>query len=145
MAGTKLAIPTRRLKSGGRPNCLPHRQQTVEALVILAAFILIASVMILPAQTDWPAYGHDPAGTKYSPLKQITTANLENLHRAWTYHTGETGRQFETTPIVAGGRMYLSTQSGRIVALAPETGAEIWSYDPKGQHAREHRGVSYLP
>jgi len=24
------------------------------------------------AQTDWPAYNHDLAGTRYSPLRQIT-------------------------------------------------------------------------
>src|SRR5262249_7057998 len=57
----------------------------------------------------------------------------------------ETGRQFETTPIVVGGLMYLSTQNGRVVALEPETGTEIWSYDPKSLRPREHRGVSYWP
>ncbi len=35
------------------------------------------------------------------------------LHRAWTYHTGERGRQFETTPMVAGDVMYsLHADSG---------------------------------
>jgi quinoprotein glucose dehydrogenase len=105
-------------------------------------------VVLLPplsAQNDWPAYGHDPGGMRYSPLKQITAANVAKLHRAWTFHTGEAGRQFETTPIVAGGRMYLSTQSGRIVALEPETGKQIWSFDPKVERPREHRGVAYWP
>jgi hypothetical protein len=41
--------------------------------------------------------------------------------------------------------MYLSTQSGRIVALEPEGGSLIWSYDPKVRTPREHRGVSYWP
>ncbi|MBZ5622925.1 MAG: pyrroloquinoline quinone-dependent dehydrogenase [Acidobacteriia bacterium] len=110
--------------------------------------ITIAAVAVLPSlsgQSDWPVYGHDPGGMKYSPLQQIDRSNVGNLHRAWTYHTGEAGRPFETTPLVAGGRMYLSTQSGRIVALAPETGVEIWSYDPKVRRPREHRGVSYWP
>ena len=82
---------------------------------------------------------------RYSPLTQINTRNVAKLHRAWTYHTRDTGRQFETTPIVIGNRMFLSTQSSRIVALEPETGKEIWSYDPKVRRAREHRGVSYWP
>ena len=102
-------------------------------------------VRLAPAQTDWPVYGHDPGGMRYSPLKQIDGTNVAKLRRAWTYHTGESGRQFETTPIVAGGRMYLSTQMGRIVALAPETGKPIWTYDPKVGRSKEHRGVSYWP
>jgi len=82
---------------------------------------------------------------RYSPLVQINTTNVSRLHRAWTYHTGDSGTQFETTPIVAADRMYLSTQSGRIVALEPETGKEIWTYDPKVRRPREHRGVAYWP
>jgi quinoprotein glucose dehydrogenase len=82
---------------------------------------------------------------RYSPLKQITRENVANLRRAWTYHTGERGTQFESTPIVVGGRMYVSTQTGRVVALEPETGKQIWSFDPKNARARENRGVSYWP
>jgi len=108
----------------------------------------ILPLMVLPClfgQTDWPVYGHDPGGMRYSPLAQIDVKTVARLRRAWTFHTGEKGRQFESTPIVAGDRMYLSTQLNRIVALEPETGKEIWSYDPKVQRAREHRGVSYWP
>jgi len=108
----------------------------------------ILPLMVLPClfgQTDWPVYGHDPGGMRYSPLAQIDVKTVARLRRAWTFHTGEKGRQFESTPIVAGDRMYLSTQLNRIVALEPETGKEIWSYDPKVRRAREHRGVSYWP
>ena len=97
------------------------------------------------SQTDWPAYGHDAGGMRYSPLTQINPKNVSKLHRAWIYHTGDTGNQFETTPIVAGNRMYLSTQIGRVVALEPETGKEIWTFDPKVRRPREHRGVAYWP
>jgi quinoprotein glucose dehydrogenase len=96
-------------------------------------------------QEDWPTYGHDPGGMRYSPLTQINTNNVAKLRRAWTYHTGDTGNQFESTPIVVGNRMYFSTQISRIVALEPETGKEIWTYDPKVRRPREHRGVSYWP
>jgi quinoprotein glucose dehydrogenase len=106
---------------------------------------LVTLPRLASSQTDWPVYGHDPGGMRYSPLKQINAANVSKLRRAWTWHTGETGRQFETTPIVVGGRMYLSTQMGRIVALEPETGKEIWNYDPQTGRSREHRGVSYWP
>jgi glucose dehydrogenase len=53
------------------------------------------------AQKDWPTYGHDPGGMRFSPLTltQINTTNVRHLRRAWTYHTGDTGNQFESTPI----------------------------------------------
>jgi quinoprotein glucose dehydrogenase len=37
-------------------------------------------------QTDWPTFGHDLGGTRYSTLKQIDTKNVTRLVRAWTYH-----------------------------------------------------------
>lgn len=108
-------------------------------------FLAIVTSSFVAAQSDWPVYGHDSGGMRYSPLKQINTRNVTKLRRAWTYHTGETGRQFESTPIVVGNRMYVSTQLSRIIALEPETGKEIWSYDPKARRPREHRGVAYWP
>jgi glucose dehydrogenase len=92
---------------------------------------------------EWPSYGHDAGGARYSPLKQITAENAGRLKRAWVYHTGEMGN-FETTPIVVDHVMYFSTQAQKIVAVEPETGKEIWKYDPKSR-LRELRGVSYWP
>lgn len=112
---------------------------TKSTLLILCAF------GCLKAQNDWPVYGHDPGAMRYSPLQQIDTSNVGKLHRAWTYHTGDTGNEFESTPIVVGNRMYLSTEISRIVALEPETGKQIWSYDAKVRRPREHRGVAYWP
>jgi glucose dehydrogenase len=105
---------------------------------------LAASAAAALAQTnEWPAYGHDAGGARYSPLTQINAKNVTALRRAWTYHTGDTGN-FETTPIVADHVMYFSTQSQKIVAVEPETGKEIWKFDPKSK-ARELRGVTYWP
>ena len=38
-------------------------------------------------ERDWPAHGHDAGARRYSPLKQINTANVSNLQLAWTYDT----------------------------------------------------------
>lgn len=108
------------------------------------AFLAAFSAAALTGQTDWPAYGNDPGGTKYSPLNQINTRNAGKLTRVWTYR-GDKGGTFEVTPVVAGGMMYLSTSTQRVVALNPENGTEIWVFDPKVPRAREHRGVSYWP
>src|SRR5512132_3917098 len=38
------------------------------------------------ASTEWPTYGHDSGGMRFSPLKQITPANVGTLEMAWVYH-----------------------------------------------------------
>ena len=35
---------------------------------------------------EWPTYGHDPGGMRFSPLNQITPANVGQLEVAWVYH-----------------------------------------------------------
>jgi quinoprotein glucose dehydrogenase len=109
-------------------------------VAILAACIAAAST---PADAgpvaEWPSYGNDPGGMRYSPLDQINRDNVKDLKVAWTYHTGDVsdGTQakrkssFENTPIVVDGTMYLSTPFNRVIALNPESGAEKWIYDPK--------------
>src|SRR6266478_1393502 len=77
---------------------------------------------------NWPYYGGDAGGSRYSPLTQINTSNVAELKVAWEYHTGDVsdgsgGRrksEFEATPIVVDGSMYLSTPFYRVVAPAPE-------------------------
>lgn len=88
---------------------------------------------------DWPSYGHDAGGMRYSPLGQINRENVANLKVAWTFHTGDisdgTGNRrrsgFETTPILVDGTLFLTTPFNRIIALDPETGTQRWAYDPK--------------
>lgn len=91
------------------------------------------------ASDDWPYYGHDAGGMRYSPLAQINRDNVSELKIAWTFHTGDMsdgsgGRPrggFETTPILVDGTLYLTTGFNRVIALDPETGKQRWVYDPK--------------
>ncbi len=54
----------------------------------------------VPAANQWPTYGHDPGGQRFSPLTQITPANVARLNIAWTYHMRPAG--FTAPP--GGGR-----------------------------------------
>ena len=88
---------------------------------------------------DWPYYGHDAGGMRYSPLGQINRENVSRLKVAWIFHTGDIsdGRRnrnrsgFETTPIVVDGRLYFTTPFNRVIALDAENGTQVWAYDPK--------------
>ncbi len=88
---------------------------------------------------DWPSYGRDPGGMRYSRLTQINKENVANLKVAWTFHTGDIsdGKHgarrsgFETTPILVDGTLYLTTPFNRVIALDPETGTQRWAFDPK--------------
>jgi quinoprotein glucose dehydrogenase len=100
---------------------------------------LFLALVVLQAAGDWPAYGHDAGGTRYSPLPEITHTNVARLAVAWTYRTGETEPRFKTekptafeaTPLVVDGVMYVGTPLGRVIALDPATGRERWVFDPK--------------
>ena len=123
------------------------------------------------ASDEWPTYGHDPGGMRFSPATQITPANVSQLKVAWVYHMrpeaaaatpeADTGAGVppqgrgrgrggsglagsEATSIVADGVMYLSTPYNRVVALDPTTGKEVWAFRlPSGNPST--RGVEYWP
>ena len=57
---------------------------------------------------EWARAGRDYAGTRYSPLDQITTANVANLKVAWTFSTGVLNGH-EGQPLVVGSTMYVTT------------------------------------
>ena len=92
----------------------------------LLAAALCCSIVSL-AQ-EWPYYGGDQGGSKYSPLDQINRSNVSRLKVAWEWKTGEaplpefktTPGSFEVTPIMIGGVLYLSTPYNRVVALDAE-------------------------
>jgi glucose dehydrogenase len=104
---------------------------------------VLSLVLLMPAAVaaqDWPSHGRDLAGQRHSPLEQITPANVARLTTAWTFDS-ETA-SFQTTPIVAGGVMYLT--AGRTVfALQPESGEVLWKHTDVNPVSR--RGVAYWP
>lgn len=88
-----------------------------------------------PAAGDWTAYGASNAATRYSPLRQITTANVRKLERAWVTRTGDMPIKglhkwaAETTPLKVGDSLYLCTALNNMLALDAATGAVRWKHD----------------
>jgi quinoprotein glucose dehydrogenase len=137
--------------------------RSFDAFVVAAVFAAVVAtactepdrpplpeVSSLVADGDWPAYGRDPGGSRFSPLAQVHTGNVVDLRVAWTFrtgdmshedgsegpqegcgrcHTGET--KFEATPILVDGRLFVSTPMNRVFALDPAQGTELWRFDPE--------------
>jgi PQQ-dependent dehydrogenase (methanol/ethanol family) len=96
---------------------------------------------------NWASYGRDYSNQRFSPLSQITSANVAGLEVAWHYKTGIV-QSFETSPLVVGGTMYLTTAKNHVVALDAATGAKKWEYaHPLGKTVMccgpNNRGVAY--
>ena len=107
-----------------------------------------------PLPGDWPNYGRTPGGDRHSPLAQVTRENVAGLQLAWEYKTGEAGIEtgnptaLEATPLVIDGVMYLGTPLGKVIALDPVTGRQIWAREIEVKRKRYfgdwvNRGVSF--
>jgi PQQ-dependent dehydrogenase (methanol/ethanol family) len=79
----------------------------------------------LPQPGDWRTYNGFDSGNRYSPLEQITTANVARLKLKWVFPIQYFG--LETTPLAADGEVYV-TGPNQVFALDAETGALIWHY-----------------
>jgi quinoprotein glucose dehydrogenase len=133
--------------------------------VAVAASTLAQSKRFPAASNEWPTYGHDPGAMRFSPVRQITPANVNQLKVAWVYHLrppdapagpsaaaapapgrgrgrGSRFAPSQTTPLVVNGVMYISSPFSRVVALDPTTGAEQWAFQVPGPPTR---GVEYWP
>jgi quinoprotein glucose dehydrogenase len=139
------------------------RQPILTATFLMAAMSWLTMASLTAAEApksaagDWAFYGGDAGGSRYSQLDQINKANVAELKPAWELHTGDVsdgsdGRpksEFEATPIVVAGTMFLTTPFNRVLAIDPETGQQKWSFDPKIDlhvHYSEglvNRGVAY--
>ncbi len=94
----------------------------------------------------WGNVNGGVGGGQYSPLTQINRENVGRLKVAWTYDSsdpesrdkhppGEAGAvhpsaAVETTPIIVDDHLVFCTPQHRVIALDPESGKQLWTYDP---------------
>jgi len=170
--GLVLLLPA--LRRPLRPERLPYATAGLSLAVIVAGAVAVASQYTqydeikgelmrtdvgvpdsAPRQPegDWQSYGHSAFGDRYSPLAQITPENAHQLQQAWTFRTGdlpgpndpqETTAQ--NTPLKANGMLYLCTPHSKVIALDPDSGKEIWRFDPKltTQKAASFKGWAHM-
>ncbi|HMH21075.1 MAG TPA: PQQ-binding-like beta-propeller repeat protein [Puia sp.] len=108
------------------------------------------------AGKDWPVYGGNRQGNRYSPLRQIDLNNVKDLQVAWTYNSADSPRtdnpgrreqhEIQCQPIVVNGILYGTNARLKLFALDAATGKEIWKFDPfkEGRpRFNANRGVVY--
>lgn len=126
-------------------------------LPLIVGVLLIVSCsnseMSMEVGKDWPVYGGNKAGNRYSPLDQINTENVKSLQVAWMYNAVESvdpnnpksqnGREIQCQPIVVNGILYGTTPELKLFALNAGTGEQLWKFEPKEQRSNVSRGVVY--
>lgn len=101
------------------------------------AVAAMADPSALPVGADWPSYGGTQAARRFTPLAQLTPANVDQLERLWVARTGDLpapGEQNkygnQNTPLKVGRTLYMCSATNDILALDAATGALIWRVDP---------------
>jgi alcohol dehydrogenase (cytochrome c) len=76
----------------------------------------------------WLTYSGTYSAQRYSPLDQITPANVGALEQKWVFQVNSL-QKFEATPLVVDGVMYLTQPPNDVVALDARTGRAFWIYN----------------
>jgi quinoprotein glucose dehydrogenase len=114
-----------------------QKSAAVAALGALAT--LTAATAYGQANTDWIYHGGDTV-ERYSPLTQITPANVTQLKEAWRFPMPAGGVQAQ--PLKIGPTVYLVTTERKVVAVDAATGAEKWLFDPQSTGTQPIRGLT---
>ena len=118
----------------------PGRLRSAFLIGALSAIVCGAEAAPVGGQTtDW-AYNGGPKGDHYTPLAQITPANVAQLKPAWRFDFEAGGVQSQ--PLVIGGVLYGPTPSGKLVALDAATGAVKWTFNPGFTSSQPIRGLA---
>ena len=94
--------------------------------------------------TEWLSTGMAWSEQRYSPMTQITTANVGKLSLAWSFELGPGGGNQTATPLYSNGVLYTVTNWSIVAAVDARTGKELWRYDPQADRAMTAPGRSRL-
>ena len=87
-----------------------------------------AQRLLQPEPENWLMYRGTYNSWGYSPLDQITPANVGKLVPVWTFSTGvREGHQ--APPIVNNGVMFVTSPENQVFAFNAKTGDLLWRYE----------------
>ncbi len=134
--------------------------------VAFVAFLACGAAVAAQESVEWRHYAADRASTKYSPAAQIDASNISELEVAWRWVTPDGNVEapalagdLKGTPLMVNGTLYAVSALNLVSAINPETGEELWTYDPlayergtpthggftqRGIEFWEHRGMQRI-
>jgi alcohol dehydrogenase (cytochrome c) len=80
-----------------------------------------------PEDQNWLLFRRTYDGWGYSPLAQITPANIGRLQLVWSFATGQV-EGHQAPPIVNNGVMFVATPGNQLIAIEAKTGSVLWRY-----------------
>jgi outer membrane protein assembly factor BamB len=107
--------------------------------------IILTSTIIDASSAQYDNWGQSNGGnhaTRNSTLKRINKDNIKNLAETWIYHSNDRALYdtVQTTPIYVNNLIITATITGKIIALNPTNGQEVWKTELPWHSAR--RGMS---
>jgi alcohol dehydrogenase (cytochrome c) len=100
----------------------------------LPALCLITGTAVAqkPTGDDWTTYGGSQWNQRYSGLNEINTGNVARLVPRGMLQTGiaKLG-SFENTPVIVGGKAFVTTPFNTAIAYDLATGKQVWRYEHK--------------
>ena len=105
----------------------------VASLICLLSFRVhgqVTSQRLTAANSEpqnWLTYSGNYQSHRFSLLDQITPANVKNLKLQWVYQSPVAGN-WQTTPLVVDGVMYITQRPNDVIALDAVTGRAFWIY-----------------
>ncbi len=123
-------------------------------LVAVLLYVLAGCTQRRGPSADYPVYGGNKAGNRFSVLKQVDLSNIKALRPAWTYNSADTGsteghggeHMIQCQPIVVDGILYGVSPTLKLFAINAATGQQLWKFDPFKYAAprfNQCRGVTY--
>ena len=106
--------------------CLARSLTGQERSAVATSAVRAEDLLASPAGANWTSYNGDYSGRRYSSLREISTANVQQLRAAWVFHPGNS-QNLEVTPVVVRGVMFV-TAANDVFALDARTGRQLWHY-----------------
>ncbi len=130
------------------------------ALAVIAPAGPVGQAQRPGAAGEWRHYAGDGGSMKYSPLDEISRANVARLQVAWRWSSPDNPivkanpqsrpGGYQDTPLMANGVLYTVTSLGMFAAIDPGTGKTLWQLDPETWKLGRppnlgytHRGLAY--